>query len=166
MRAAAAVLLVVALVAVAGEDVQVTPRAFATWQVFEADKLAAIWLIRKYINPVAAILVCPRGEAVDTAVMFDTPESQFKRTFNKTTFQALREHFRVKDPKLDNISRIVHDIEINTWGQKAYAATPAVNRRVLEIIEHAGSDTASMRMGCQLFDSLYDALPDTLAPGR
>ena len=96
---------------------------FTTWENFEADKCASIWLIQRFIAPNAQIRFYPKGELLTEGVSFDTPDSEFRRYHNKSIFETFLEHYKITDKKAIDIGNIVHDIEINIWEKKALSKT-------------------------------------------
>ncbi|MCK5229930.1 MAG: chromate resistance protein, partial [Desulfobulbaceae bacterium] len=93
---------------------------FSTWDVFETDKCASIWLIKRFIDPQAEIRFFPHGTSITKGIPFDTPEAKFRRYATKSTYETLMEHYNFKDPRLKYIGRIIHDIEVNIWEKKVY----------------------------------------------
>ena len=72
---------------------------FSTWEGFEADKCASIWLIKRFIDKNAVINFFPKGEIVKEGIPFDTPDAKFRRYHNMSTFESL----------LRGISIVAHD---------------------------------------------------------
>ncbi len=130
------------------------PDIFSTWEGFEADKCASVWLIKRFIAPQAAIHFYPRGEVITKGVAFDTPEAKFRRHYNKSTFETLQEHYQITDEPVIHIGRIIHDIEVNIWGNKLIAETHHVIREVQPII--IKEDPEKTAAECQVyFNQLY-----------
>nr|WP_320011082.1 chromate resistance protein ChrB domain-containing protein [uncultured Desulfobulbus sp.] len=127
---------------------------FSTWDIFEADKLASIWLIKRYINPEAEIKIYPKGTHIKEGIPFDTPEAKFRRYHNASTYAVLMTHYDINDPTCEYISRIIHDIEINTWGVKAMPESDMVNQNILQIIKESSNVDEIMIRGLRVFDQL------------
>jgi hypothetical protein len=140
------------------------PKVFATWDGFEADKLASIWLIKRFIAPEASIVIHPKGKVIKDAIQFDTPHASITRRFNKSTFEVFLEHYRIKDPKLVNIGKLIHDTEINTWERKMYRRTRELEVRVLDLMEKHKKHDELIAKACEYFDHLYATLPRELEP--
>jgi len=127
---------------------------FVTWEGFETDKCASIWLIRRFIAPAAEIRFYPRGTQFTEGIAFDTPDAQLRRYHNKSTFETLLERYALEDVKLIYLGRIIHDIEVNTWERKVMAETPQVENDMQALI--AQEDTQRILEGCQAyFEQLY-----------
>jgi hypothetical protein len=139
-------------------------KIFATWEGFEADKLASIWLIKRFIVPGASILIVPKGRVVTGAIQFDTPTAEITRKFNKSTFESFLDYYRIKDKKLINIGKLIHDIEINIWEKKLFKRTREVQIRTLEIMEKYRNNEEIIDKACEFFERLYETLPAELEP--
>ena len=108
---------------------------YTTWEGKEVDKCASIWLIRHFIAPGASIRFVPTGTPVRDGVPFDTPDALLRRYAHRSTFEVLLQHHGLEDSGLQRMGRIIHDIEINIWGRKATARSPAVEQAVREMTE-------------------------------
>ena len=109
-------------------------QAFVTWDSLEVDKCASIWLIKRLIAPDAQILFYQREEEPPQGIQFDTPEAEFRRYHNRSTYETLLQHYQLNDKNLIHIGRIIHDIEVNTWQRKALDETPRIEFEVKQII--------------------------------
>lgn len=140
-------------------DVYGEQKIFSTWEGFEADKLASIWLIKRFIAPGASIMIFPKGHIIKEGTQFDTPNAEITRRFNKSTFESFLDHYRIKDNKLINIGKLIHDSEINTWERKLFKRTREIELRVLEILLKEKKNEEIIKKGCEYFDHLYSVIP-------
>ncbi len=133
------------------------PKAFVTWNIFEADKCASIWLIKRFIAPSAVIRFFNREETSPPGIPFDIPEARFRRYHNRSTFETLLEHYQVEDKALIYIGRIIHDIEVNIWERKALEETHRIESNVIELLN--GETPEKSAVACvNYFDALYSTL--------
>lgn len=150
-------LLFVFLTAVAGfaaEDGTV----FSTWDTFEADKCASIWLIKRFIAPEAEIRFYKHGQKIEEGIEFDTPSAKFRRYATKSTYETLLAHYALDDPGLQYIGRIIHDIEINVWEKKAMKESPIVAEAIQKIISgNKGNLNDMAEAGNRYFDKIFQA---------
>ena len=131
---------------------------FATWEGFEVDKCATIWLIKNHIDKNSVITFYPKGTVLEGGVSFDTPDSDFKRTFNKSTYEALLDYYKIEDPALIYIGKIVHDIEINTWEKKKLKETRSVQAAINQMIGNISQKNDLIEKSNLYFDRLYKSL--------
>ncbi len=131
---------------------------YATWEGFEADKCASIWLIKRFINKDAAILILPKGEPITEGIPFDTPDATLRRYQNMSTFESFLKRYELKDPKLIDLGKIVNDIEVNTWERKRFEETAIVRDAVNQIISDSKSNDEAIEKSLNYFDLLYETL--------
>lgn len=141
----------------AGPPKESSGRVFYTWEGFEADKCAAIWLIKRFIDANASIRFVPNGETIEAGIAFDTPDAALRRYHNISTFEAMLKHYDLSDPRLVHIGKIIHDIEINIWDRKVMTETPAVQDAVNGIIAGSANKEEIVERSIQYFDTLYEA---------
>ncbi len=131
---------------------------FSTWEGFEPDKCASIWLIQRFIDPQAVIKFFPKGDSLDKGIPFDTPDAKFRRYAKMSTFESLLRHYKITDAKLIYIGRIIHDIEINIWERKIMPETFAVRDAITKIISETKDKEHIIEKGNTFFDTLYKEL--------
>jgi hypothetical protein len=128
---------------------------FSTWEGFEVDKCASIWLIKRFVDTNAIFRFFPKGETLTTGIPFDTPDAQLRRYHNLSTFESVLARYHMVDPKLLHIGKIVHDIEINIWEKKVMPETVNVQETVNGIIKNAKDNEEVIEQSMKYFDALY-----------
>jgi hypothetical protein len=134
------------------------PLEFATWEIFEVDKCASIWLIKRFIDTEAQIRLYPKGEQIKSGILFDTPDAKFRRYHNASTYETLLRHYKIRDDLLIYIGRIVRDIEVNTWEKKVMKESRYVTNKVLSIINESNSSGEVIDRSMAFFDALYEKI--------
>ncbi|NOG84535.1 MAG: hypothetical protein D8M57_19710 [Candidatus Scalindua sp. AMX11] len=135
---------------------------FSTWEGFEVDKLASIWLIKRFVAPDASIIVYPKGEIITRGVQFDTPHSKISRQFNISTFESLITHYKIDDKKLLNLGKLIHDIEINIWERKVYQESREIEESIIEILDRGEDNDEIINTSNGYFDRLFTNISDEL----
>ena len=74
------------------------------------DRIASAWLIRRFIDPAAAIRYANTPEADEVA--FDMRGGTFSHRGNLCTFETMVAAFGLEDPSLHLIGEIVHEIDL------------------------------------------------------
>ena len=74
------------------------------------DRLACVWLIRRFINPAAVIRYATDTEPGEVA--FDMRDGEFGHRGNLCTFETMIAAFRLNEPALPVIAEIVHEIDL------------------------------------------------------
>jgi hypothetical protein len=132
---------------------------FSTWEGFEADKCASIWLIKRFIDKNAVIKYFPKGEIIKEGIPFDTPDAKFRRYHNMSAFESLLKHYNLQDPKLIYIGKIIHDIEVNIWEKKVFPETHKVQDEINKIILDSKNNGEVIEKSSKYFDLLYTNAP-------
>ncbi|MEW6428276.1 MAG: chromate resistance protein ChrB domain-containing protein [Thermodesulfobacteriota bacterium] len=130
---------------------------YVSWDRFEADKLAAAWLIKRFVDPDAVFRFLPAGSPLPEGVPFDVPQAELRRTVRQTTFAAILARHALKDPVLARLATFISDLEINLWGEKQYRESVEIQDFVLSQIDVA-DHAVLIDNTLAFFDILYDRL--------
>ncbi len=123
------------------------------------DRLACIWLIRRFVNPHAAVRYADTPDPGEVA--FDMSHGEFGHRGNLCTFEVMIKAFALDDPGLRAIAEIVHEIDLRD-GRYARAEIPGVDAvlRGWQGLPDADRETH----GVALFEGLHAALSQTGPP--
>lgn len=148
-------LAVMAFSAMAGQPGE--GRRYVSWGLFEPDKCATVWLIRRHIDPGARFLFVKRGDELPQGIAFDTPGAKFRRYHNKCTYETFLEDAGLEEERLVYIGKIMHDIEVNVWERKAFEETVRVETELQEMLleEDPGKNVEAC---LAYFDAFYLSL--------
>jgi hypothetical protein len=119
------------------------------------DRLACIWLIRRFIDPSAAIRFDAQPRLGE--VTFDMDDGQFAHLGNLCTFETMLLAFNLEDPVLHAMAEIVHSIDL----QDARFDRPEITgvEAILAGWLKAGFPDARLEeAGIALFEGLYMSL--------
>jgi hypothetical protein len=122
------------------------------------DRLASIWLIKRFIDPKARFFFIAEGETVDGALGFDLYGGDYTHRGEDCTFETMLKEFGLTgDPGLQSIAEIVHDLDLKDqkFNRTETAGLGAVIRGLAnrlkddrKLAQHAGP----------IFDGLYEML--------
>ncbi len=119
------------------------------------DRLACVWLIRRFVDPNAAVRYAPRPEAGEIA--FDMDTGQFGHQGNLCTFETMRIAFGLDEPGLRVLGEMVHEIDLRD-GQYFRPETEGIDA-ILKGWRAANlPDSELEARGVALFEGLYRAL--------
>jgi len=108
---------------------------FVTTEGLEPDKVASIWLIKRFIDKEAHFKFIGKNESVDSVdIPFDMPDAELRRFHTRSTFETILAHYKINDRKLITIGRLIHDMEINTWMNNRDQESIVLENHLLEII--------------------------------
>jgi hypothetical protein len=119
------------------------------------DRLACIWLIRRFIDQDAVIRYAQTPEADDIA--FDMREGTFRHRGNLCTFETMLAAFGLEDPGLRLIGEIVHEIDLRD-ARYVHTETPVIDAVLKGWLLMGLSDQELEAHGVVLFEGLYTAL--------
>lgn len=133
----------------------VQAETFYSWHSFEVDKCASIWLIKRFIDQNAIIKIFPRGYKLKDAIPFDIPYAKFRRYHNMSTFEFLRKYYKIDDPKVIQLGKIIDDIELTVWEENRFKISKKIKNDVYYFIENYKNDQQIIDFCLQYFDFLY-----------
>lgn len=126
------------------------------------DRLACIWLIRRFINP-SAVIRYAQSPGPDE-VAFDMREGAFSHRGNLCTFETMVAAFGLEDPGLHLMGEIVHEIDVRD-GRYAHPETGGIDAVLRGWLLTRFSDQELETHGVALFEGLYTVLARRGQPG-
>jgi hypothetical protein len=149
-----------ALSAGEGSAAPVTPAALESYRDVRwvtrprphVDRLACIWLIRRFINPSAVIRYATAPEPDEVA--FDMREGAFGHRGNRCTFETMVSAFGLEDPNLQPMGEIIHEIDLRD-GRYVHPETAGVDAVLKGWLLAGLADTELEAHGVALFEGLY-----------
>lgn len=128
----------------------------------KVDRVACPWLIRKFIDRDAEFLFVPVAEVMEqarqhAAIPFDVPphpEAKFVHRDGKCTFEVLVEEYRITDPAVGLLAKIVHGADIA--GEENATPQSAGLKAIAEGFTETGRDDYDrLEKEFPLYDALY-----------
>ena len=132
---------------------------YVTWETLEPDKLASIWLIKRFIDTEARFSFVPKDTLITNGIPFDTPDAEFRRYQALSCFQSILQKHAITNAALLRIGEITHDIEINYWGEKRFRESTEITAGMNAIIENAQTNPViCVEKAGPVFDALYETM--------
>jgi hypothetical protein len=122
------------------------------------DRLACIWLIRKFIDPDAVIRYSLQPEADEVA--FDMKEAEFGHQGNLCSFETMMLRFSLEQPGIKAIAQIVHELDLRD-GQYIFPEAVGVETILRGWLLAGLTDLELESLGIKLFEGLYLAFSQT-----
>ena len=128
----------------------------------KVDRVACPWLIRKFIDRDAEFLFVPASEVMvqarqQGAIPFDVPphpEAKFVHRDGKCTFEVLMEDYKIADPAVHLLAKIVHGADIA--GEESATPQSAGLKAIAEGFAETGRDDFDrLEKQFPLYDALY-----------
>ena len=133
-----------------------------TRENIKVDRVACPWLIRRFVDAEAEFLFVPEPDLLaaakrQDATPFDAtrfPEVALNHRGDRCTFEAILEDFKLADPALHWLGRIVRAADVK--GQEHVAPEGAGLRAIAQGFVSMGlSDDDRLRVGFPVYDALY-----------
>jgi rhodanese-related sulfurtransferase len=122
------------------------------------DRIACPWLVRRFIDPLAAFDYVPAERVLDAAratgaVPYDVPGVRFAHRGERCSFDALLEDFQLRDPALDALALIVRGADTARLDLAPQSAgLLAVS---LGLARNFADDAAMLEAAMPVYDALY-----------
>jgi hypothetical protein len=131
-------------------------RTWVTRANVHVDRVASAWLIRRWIDPLAKFKFVAERHYRPTAaeIRFDMYEAEFTHVGDRCTFEVLVGKLELKDPALNAIAEIIHDLDLKDqkYDRKE---TAGVQQLLAGVVAGQPSDDARIERAANLFDDLY-----------
>lgn len=88
---------------------------FSTGDGLELDRVASAWLIKRFVLPEVRFRFFPEGQLISQGIAFDTPDASLQRTHKQSTFEVIKTHYGINDPRLTDLTAMIHENEVNFW---------------------------------------------------
>ena len=138
---------------------------WVTWKNIGVDRMACIWLIRRWIDPAAEFSFIPVGEKPlpEHGEPFDIPGARYSHHGGHCTFYALFHQHDIQDPILKRIAQMVDEAdEIQEVTLEPAALGLDLICRGLSRISR--DDFEALERGNLLYEALYAQLESDSAP--
>ncbi len=132
---------------------------WATRSGCHVDRAACAWLIRRFIDPVATFVFVEDVDNVPAAaVPFDMRGAALSHHGGRCSFETFLVHYRLDDPTLAAIARIVHEADLNDerYDAPEAAGLDALIRGLSLVVP----DEDVLGISARLFDGLHALLRD------
>ena len=133
-----------------------------TRQNIKVDRVACPWLIKRFVDKAAEFLFVPEAELLETArreraTPFDATrlsEVTLNHRGERCTFEAILEDFKLTDPGLERLGRIVRAADVK--GQEHAAPEGLGLRAIAEGFAALGlSDEERLNRQFAVYDALF-----------
>jgi hypothetical protein len=124
------------------------------------DRMSSAWLIQRFVDPRAAFAFAAEPPPADDRkrVAFDMFGVAFGHQGDRCTFEVLCDHFRIDDPGVREIAKIVHDVDLKDRRYRLPDA-PVVARMVEGLRATHPDDHDLLTHGMAMFAALHASFP-------
>lgn len=135
-------------------------RRWVTRRHIFIDRIAAIWLIKRFIDNRPRFYFVSEGETIEGAIGFDMYGAAFTHKGEDCTFETMIKEFNLNsDAGLSQIAEIVHDMDLkdNKFNRSEVVGLNAVLRGLANLLK---DDRKLMQRCALIFDGLYELLSE------
>jgi hypothetical protein len=133
-------------------------RAWVTRPRPGIDRFACAWLIRRFINPNARVVFSADADTASRehprAVPFDMYGVEFGHQGSECTFEVLIRRFRLRDPALGPLARLVHAVDLKD-DRYVVPEAGAIQRVVEGLRRIHADDGVLLERGIEMIEALY-----------
>jgi hypothetical protein len=138
---------------------------WVTWKNIGVDRMACIWLIRRWIDPAAEFSFLPVGEKPlpEHGQPFDIPAARYSHHGGHCTFYVLLHEQNLQDPILERIAQMVDEADElqEVTIEPAALGLDLICRGLRRISQ---DDFEALERGSLIYDALYAQLKSDSAP--
>ena len=135
---------------------------WVTWENIGVDRMACVWLIRRWIDPDADFVFIPLGEKplLEHGEPFDIPGARYSHHGGHCTFYALLKEQKINDPILSRIAQMVDEADEiqEVTVEPAALGLDLICRGLRQISQ---DDFEAMERGNLIYDALYAQLSES-----
>jgi hypothetical protein len=131
-------------------------RTWVTRAHVQVDRMASAWLIQRWIDPEATFKFVTERQyrPAGNELRFDMYEAEYTHDGDRCTFEVLLDRVDGKDPALEAIGEIVHDLDLKDHKYER-EETAGVRQLLAGITAADERDDERLARSAMLFDDLY-----------
>ncbi len=117
------------------------------------DRIACAWAIKRFIDSEAEFLFIKRDEKPPkNATPYDLPGAELGHQGDKCSFEAVIEKYELKGRGVEEIARVVRDVDLAAYKEQESAGIEAVLKGMILSSE---TDLEIYERSFQVFDALH-----------
>lgn len=126
--------------------------------IWEADKLGFVWMIRKYVDNSAKFYFLEKGRKKENATPFDIPSATYRRYPRYGTTMSVVKIHAINDKKALALAGIIDEIELDIWASRKSEKAKKIEADLRAIYtQEKNADTIIVKSS-RYFDSVVDSL--------
>jgi hypothetical protein len=131
------------------------PHLYTTWNVPEPDRVLAMWVTRRFVEPQARFYFIQPFDAIKYGQPFDLPEARIRRQGMQSATQFILDQNGLQaDPKLNALARMTYLNEVTPWMLATDTEAGQLTRTIRAAAEKECGTTLNMNCTERLFETL------------
>ena len=138
---------------------------WVTWENVGVDRIGCAWLLRRFADKDAVFEFIPEGSTSvpPGAEPFDVPGVRLSHHGGHCSFYAMLRHFRLTDPVLHRIARIIDEAD-TVQEASIEPSAPGLDLICTGVRLTSPDDESALQRGALVYDALYAALGKDQSP--
>jgi hypothetical protein len=131
---------------------------YVTWNVAEPDRIAAIWVLRRFVDPEAQFHFIEPYTHFRFGMAFDMPEAEARRSASRSVTEVLLTQSGIEQgEKLKLLGRMANLYEVAQWMRPSDPQADALGRQLLDAIRSCDGtlNQDCAQSGLQFLDQWY-----------
>jgi len=139
------------------------PELHITWDVPEPDRVAALWLMKRFQRPEARFHFISPFQKLSYGVPFDVPEAEIRRVGSLAATEVLIQRLgKTTDARLAVLGRMAHFAEVTPWMMPSDPEAGALARALRE----SAAQACGVRLRAACLDGVFVMLDRWYAGDR
>jgi len=131
---------------------------WVTWENVGIDRMGCGWLLRRFVDPKAEFAFIPEGQSATAKERaFDIPGVTLSHHGGHCSFHAMLREFKLKDPVLHRIARMIDEVDTVQEVTLEPAGT-GLDLICRGIRRNSPNDQIALDRGAVVYDALYEEL--------
>jgi hypothetical protein len=131
------------------------PHLYTTWDVPEPDRVLAMWVTQRFVEPQARFYFIKPFDAIRYGQPFDLPEARIRRQGMQSATQFILDQNGLNaDPKLNALARMTYLNEVTPWMLATDPEAGQLTQTIREAAEKECGKTLNMNCTERLFETL------------
>jgi hypothetical protein len=131
------------------------PHLYTSWDVPEPDRIVAMWVTKRFVEPQASFYLIKPFEAIKYGRPFDVPEAEIRRHgIRSATEFLLEQRGLTSDTKLNTLARMTYLNEVTPWMLASDPEAGQLTQRLRLAAEKACGQSMNSNCVERLFDEL------------
>lgn len=133
---------------------------YATWNVPEPDRVALLWIIRRFVDPAARFHFVEPFSRIDFGNPIDIPEAEVRRSGTRSATQVLLDERGLDhDPQLRALGEMTYLFEIARWRLPAHPAAHELGLQLMAAVDPCERPEVKscFERGMSFLDDWYDS---------
>src|SRR5690606_38371787 len=145
---------VISVSAVALKINQPLPR-YITWESLEPDIWASAWLIKRFVDAEAEVIMVREGDPLPRGVPFGIPGSAYSRASGGSAFAGLTAEIPDASPQLTRLAEAISFIESTGWQSGSNPVADELEREYRRLQDRFGRTYVPISCYAEFFDVAY-----------